>query len=75
VFGATPAWSETNGTTVNEFRSAAVSGETATNAAPSTRASAITTRRTLTESCSPILTLLRSDLPQFSTNRAVERFA
>jgi hypothetical protein len=47
VFGATPGWSETSGTTLNDVRSAARSGEMATIATPSTKASASSTRRTL----------------------------
>src|SRR5919197_4573362 len=55
VFGATPCWSETSGTTVNEVRSAARSGDTATMAMPNNNASAISASLRCVERSSPTL--------------------
>src|ERR687888_2442712 len=54
VCAATPAWSETSGVTVYEFRSAAVSGETATKAEPSMSASTSNALRRRPKRCAPI---------------------
>src|SRR5919201_1074410 len=54
VCAATPAWSETSGVTVYEFRSAAVSGETATKAEPSMSASTSKALRRRPKRCAPI---------------------
>src|SRR5919197_300204 len=55
VFGATPGWSETSGMTLNEVRSAARSGETATIAMPTTKASANSARMRCAARSSPTL--------------------